>query len=78
MIKKTIEIAGTNVGVEFEALNGAVKILSIEVAGFKESASEIGSELKKTVADALVRAFPEFFIIGGNPYSCRTNKGSQQ
>lgn len=46
MINKTIQLQGTSVKVDFEAFNGAVRILCIEVAGMKESASQMGSELK--------------------------------
>lgn len=63
MISKTIQLQGTSVNVDFEAFNGAVRILAVEVAGIKESAFQMGSELKKSVVDALLNTFPEFFKI---------------
>lgn len=65
MVSKTIQLQGASVNVDFEAFNGAVRILAVEVAGIKESASQMGSELKKSVVDGLLHSFPEFFKIGG-------------
>lgn len=65
MISKTIQLQGTSVNVDFEAFNGAVRILAVEVAGIKELAAQMGSELKKSVVDELLNSFPEFFKIGG-------------
>lgn len=65
MITKTIKLQGSVVQVDFEAFNGAVKILGIEVSGLKEKGSEIGSDLKKSIADALLKSFPEFFKVEG-------------
>lgn len=65
MITKTIKLQGSEVQVAFEAFNGAVKILGIEVAGLKASAAQMGSDLKKSIADALLKSFPEFFKVEG-------------
>jgi len=65
VITKTIKLQGSEVQVDFEAFNGAVKILGIEVAGLKELAAQMGADLKKSVADALLKSFPEFFKVGG-------------
>lgn len=60
-----VQMQGSEVKVDFEAFNGAVKILGIEVAGIKESAAQMGSDLKKSVAVALLKSFPDFFKVEG-------------
>lgn len=60
-----VQMQGSEVQVDIEAFNGAVKILGIEVAGLKEKGSELGADLKKAIADELVNRFPEIFKIGG-------------
>ena len=60
-----IQMQGSEVKLDIEAFNGAVKILGIEVAGLKASAAQMGSDLKKSIADALLKSFPEFFKVEG-------------
>lgn len=64
-----IQMQGSEVKLDIEAFNGAVKILGIEVAGLKEKGSEIGADLKKAIADELVNRFPEIFRVGGTHHA---------
>jgi hypothetical protein len=62
IVTETVQVFGTPVKVTFEAINGAVKILSAKVGPIEETGAVL-EDLRKPIAESLVTQFPHYFVI---------------